>query len=102
MPATTSETERTVEGQFVDLIYGDTDVLAAEFAAIIAEEWPERPAGIPGRTPDGGTTGSGPPRHPTPFLRGTGLRPRHPGIGGWGRQRSPPSPQPTHDTSEGR
>ena len=42
-PRPISETARTVEDQFLDLVYGDTDLLAAELDAIIAAEWPEPP-----------------------------------------------------------
>ena len=104
MPTTapTSETARTVDEQFLDLIYGDTDLLAAEFDAIIAAEWPEPPADRPARGAAGRHPGSGPARRAADPVRGPVSRPRHPGIGGWARQRSPPLRHPTHDSQEGR
>jgi hypothetical protein len=104
MPTTRpiSETARTVEDQFLDLIYGDTDLLAAEFDAIIAAEWPEPPAARPGRSGAGRHPDSGPARRAADPVRGPVSRPRHPGIGGWARQRSPPFRHPTHYRQEGR
>ena len=104
MPTTppTSETAWTVEEQFLDLIYGDTDLLAAEFDAIIAAEWPEPPADRPGRSVAGRHPGGGPSRRAADPVLGPVSRPRHPGLGGWARQRSPPVRHPTHDRQEGR
>ena len=104
MPTTppTSETAWTVEERFLDLIYGDTDLLAAEFDAIIAAEWPEPPADRPGRSAAGRHPGNGPSRRAADPVVGPVSRPRHPGIGGWARQRSPPVRHPTHDRQEGR
>jgi hypothetical protein len=104
MPTTpaSSETTRTVEEQFLDLIYGDTDLLAAEFDAILAAEWPEPPAERPGRSAAGRNPGSGPARRAADPVRRPVSRPRHPGIGRWARQRSPPFRHPTHDRQEGR
>jgi len=98
----TSETARTVDDQFLDLIYDDTELLAAEFDAIIAAEWPEPPAERPGRSAAGRHPGSDPARRGADPVRGQVCRPRHPGIGGWARQRSPPFQYPTHDRQEGR
>src|SRR4051794_13061246 len=98
MPATppTSETARRVDEQFLDLICGDTDLLTAEFDAIIAAEWPEPPADRLGRGAVGGAPGSGPVRRPAEPVRGPVAQHRYPGIGGWARQRSPPCRHPTH------
>lgn len=103
-PAPGDTTARTVDEQFVDLICGDADLLAAAFDAIIAAEWPEPPAGRPGHgSAAGGHPGRGAARRATQPVRGLVDRPRHPGIGGWARQRSPPVPNhPTHDRQEGR
>jgi hypothetical protein len=99
--ATGEMSTRIVDEQFLDLICSDTDLLTAEFEAIIATAWPSppasgaayggadgRPAGRPGRFADR-------PRALT-------ARPRHPGVGGWMRQRSPPSPQPLTSNRKGR
>jgi hypothetical protein len=104
MPTTphTSETARTVDEQFLDLICSDADLLAAEFDAIVAVEWPEPPADTPGRSAAGRHSGSGPARRAAEPVRGPVSRPRHPGTGGWARQRSPPLRPPTPDRQEGR
>jgi hypothetical protein len=100
--APTSETAPTIEEQFLDLIFSDTDLLAAEFDAIIAAEWPEPPGDRPGPGAACRHSGSGPARRAANPVRGPVSRPRHPGIGGWARQRSPPFRHPTHDRQEGR
>ena len=101
-PATGATAARTVEEEFVDLVCSDADLLAAEFDAIIAAEWPEPPGDRPGRGAAGGHPGNGaPPRHAAEAVRGPVPRPRRPGISQWRRQRSPPL-HPTHDTQEGR
>jgi hypothetical protein len=56
-PATGDPTARRVDEQFLDLICNDQDLLAAEFDAIIAAEWPNAPANPAGHGPTG--------RHPT-------------------------------------
>ena len=96
MPTTpgTSETARRIEEQFLELICRDADLLAVEFDAIIAAEWPEPPAERPGRSAAGRHPGSDPARRGADPVRGQVCRPRHPGIGGWARQRSPPVPIP--------
>jgi len=78
-----------VDEQFLALICSDGALLRAEFDAIIAGEWPDPPASTPGcgfiaRQP---TTGA---RRAVVPLAGLPARLRHPGIGGWVRQRSPP------------
>jgi len=81
----------TLAEQFIELVCADEDLLQAEFEAIIAAEWPTPPpARPPLRRPAGG-----PPVRPAGHWRQGRLerlasRPRHPGIGGWARQRSPP------------
>jgi hypothetical protein len=77
MPTTPATGDPTVEEQFLNLICNDPDLLAAEFDAIIAAAWPTPPADGPGRP------AADPVRDPV-------HRPRHPGIGGRVRQRSPP------------
>jgi len=81
----------TLEEQFLELLCSDEDLVQAEFEAIIAAEWPSRP---PGRPPQYRPPGQ-PRTWPAGDSCGTGgmrlaSRPRHPGIGGWARQRSPP------------
>jgi hypothetical protein len=88
-PATGDTTARTVDEQFLDLICSDADLLAAEFDAIIAAEWPEPPPDTPGRGADG-PPGRGAARRAAARVRDPVSRARHPGIGGWARQRSPP------------
>ena len=96
MPTTSpiSETERTVHEQFLDLIYGDTELLAAEFDAIIAAQWPEPPSDRPDHGAAGSNPGSAPARCAADPVRGPASRPRHPGIGERARQRSPPLRHP--------
>ena len=90
-PALADTAAPTVDEQFLGLMCSDEDLLQAEFDAIIAAEWPSPP---PTTTPRRGAAG----RHPAsnthrrggaPVARAV-ARPRHPGIGGWDRQRSPP------------
>ena len=89
---------RTVDEQLLEMICNDQELLAAEFEAIIAAEWPAPPAhrGEPKAT-------SGPAarqrQHPiAPPVVDPVSRPRHPGVGGWARQRSPPAPADTKAT----
>ncbi|HEU5267664.1 MAG TPA: hypothetical protein VFU35_13235 [Jatrophihabitans sp.] len=82
---------RTCEDeQFLALICSDEQLLRAEFDAIIAAEWPSRPPPAPGR----GAAAERPARairgRAVQRVPGLASRPRHPGIGGWARQRSPP------------
>ena len=82
---------RSVDEQFLDLLIADEELLRAEFDAINAEEWLSPPTD----NPAGGASAD---RHPQRRgarrgePRGTDLptRPRHPGMGGWARPRSPP------------
>jgi hypothetical protein len=100
-PATGDTTAGSVEEQFLDLICSDVDLLAAEFDAIITAEWPEPPPSRPGRGAAGGNP-DGAVHRAAGSVRGAASRPRHPGIGGWARQRSPPFFDLTHDRQEGR
>jgi len=91
-PVSADASVPSVDEQFFDLICNDVELIAAEFDAIIAAEWPTPPPSAPGhrtagRPPTGGTARRG-------IARGGGRssRPRHPGIGGWARERSPPHP----------
>jgi hypothetical protein len=83
---------RSTDEQFLELLCADEDLLRAEFDAIIAAEWP----GPPPAEPNGGRRSQPRPRSTRRRARartaGLPSRPRHPGIGGWTRQRSPPRP----------
>ena len=89
-PALADTAARTVDEQFLGLMCSDEDLLRAEFDAIIAAEWPSPPP----RTPRGGAADRHPASHTQRCggapVAGAVARPRHPGIGGWVRQRSPP------------
>ena len=88
--ATSGPPAPSVEAQFLDLICDDPDLLQAEFDAIIAAEWPDPPGRRRSRgAADGYPHGRGYRRAAEP-VGGTAARPRHPGVGGWARQRSPP------------
>jgi hypothetical protein len=88
-PVTGDPAARTIEEQFFDVVCGDADLLAAEFDAIIAAEWPEPPVDTPARGAAGGHPASSAVGHAAEPVRSHVLRPRRPGIGEW-RQRSPP------------
>jgi len=94
-PATGDAPTRNVEEQFLDLICHDPDLLAAEFDAIIAAEWPEPPGNGFRQGIGDGHPNRGAARCAADPLRSTASRPRHPGIGGWARQRSPPAAETT-------
>ena len=81
----------SVDEQFLDLLCSDEDLLRAEFDAIIAAEWPTPPTddpagdGVAGHHQrPGGTRGD-------TRVAAVPITPRHPGVGGWGRPRSPPN-----------
>jgi hypothetical protein len=93
-PATGDTTARTIEDRFLDLICSDADLLAAEFDAIIAAQWPEPPTATPGRGTAGRHPGSNAARRVADPARGRVARPPQPGIGGSARQRSPPATTP--------
>jgi hypothetical protein len=87
--------ERSVDEQFLDLICGDAELLAAEFDAIIAADWHTPPADRLGCSAAGGHPSDRAARRGADPARGLASRPRHPGVGGWARQRSPPPRQPS-------
>ncbi len=78
------------EEEFLHLICADEELLRAEFDAIIAAEWPTPPP----RRPAGRTRSE----RPRPDRRRQARfgdqrrtsRSEYPGVGGWGRPRSPP------------
>jgi hypothetical protein len=90
-----------VDEKLIDLICDDPDLLAAEFDALIAAEWPTPPVDRRRHAAACGLPDTGPPG-----AHGAGRRPasrpRHPGIGGWARQRSPPRFAVPTTTSFGR
>jgi hypothetical protein len=79
----------SVDEQFLDLVCDNTDLLGAEFDAIIAAEWPTRPVDRLGVLTACRHPGDGAVRWVVDIAH-VPTRPRHPGIGGWARQRSPP------------
>ena len=85
---------RTVDEQFFELICRDADLVAAEFEAIIAAEWPEPPAGRPVRGTAGGPRGSGGAIRPVAAVRDSGSPARDPHIDPRARERSPPPDKP--------
>ncbi len=97
---TTPTTGDSIDQQFLDLICHDQDLLATEFDAIIAAEWPTPPAdrarhGVTRRPPARRLPGSDADR-----LGGPTCSPWRCRIGGWVRERSPPAaiarqPRPT-------
>jgi len=101
-PTTGDAVVRNLEERFLDLICGDAGLLAAEFDAIVAAEWPDPPADSTGRGVAGTHRRSGPARRAAEPGRGPAFRPGRPGFGGSTRQRSPPFPTPTPDRQEGR
>jgi hypothetical protein len=88
--ATGDPAARSVEAQFLDLICDDPDLLQAEFDAIIAAEWPEPPGNRFSRGAVGGYPNCRDSGRAADRVAGPAARPRHPGVGGWARQRSPP------------
>jgi hypothetical protein len=92
-PTPDARVEPSLDDQFLDLVCADEELLRAEFEAIIAAEWPIPPAAPPPRHPariPPPPTGTRRPRLPRSGQ--VSQRPRHPGVGGWARQRSPPPP----------
>ncbi len=82
---------RSTDEQHLELLCADEDLVRAEFDAIITAQWP----GPPPAEPDRGADAEPDPRR-VQHRPETGdalppSRPRHPGIGGWTRQRSPPA-----------
>jgi hypothetical protein len=80
----------TTDEQFLELLCANEDLLRDEFDAIIAAEWPSPPPA----EPDHGTRAKRGPRRGRHRREANATRlpnqPRHPGIGRWARQRSPP------------
>jgi hypothetical protein len=81
--------ERPIDELLLDLVCSDPELLSAEFDTIVTAEWPTPPvarlavataADPPDRTAGRLTLG----------VSKLASRPRHPGIGGWARERSPP------------
>ena len=96
------DTTLTADQRFVELLCADEDLLRAEFDAIIAAEWPSPPPAEPDRGADA-------ERRPRPArqrreasVAALPSRPRHPGVGGWTRQRSPPLATATTEDRKGR
>jgi hypothetical protein len=89
---TVSPGRSTVEGDFLALVYGDQDLLRAEFDAIIGVAWDDPPPRWPTPRPTVPWPAQplGRSRRGTVGLPGPATQPHRPGIGGWARQRSPP------------
>ncbi|MCP2259994.1 hypothetical protein LX15_003705 [Streptoalloteichus tenebrarius] len=87
--------QQVVDEAFVDLVYGDEDLLRAEFDAIVRAAW-HRPPPVPPRPRSGPPAPEAGPHaaddaEPGPAPR---ARPHAPGADGWARQRSPPAHPP--------
>jgi hypothetical protein len=98
LPVVRNRAAGSLQDEFLELVCGDEELLRAEFDAIIAEEWGTRrppPARPRATSPAPRPHGSAPLTGPLGLRR---RRPRHPGIGGWSRQRSPPDEQPVPPT----
>jgi len=94
-PATTCDMDEL----FLELLCADEDLIRSEFDAIIAAEWPSPAPPEPGNAEIAEPTPHQ-ARHRRRASDATLVdRPRHPGIGEWGRQRSPP---PAPNTSQQR
>jgi hypothetical protein len=95
-------TTLTADERFVELLCADEELLRAEFDAIIAAEWPSPVPAEPDRDADAERRR---PRHRHCREAGSTTlprRPRHPGVGGWSRQRSPPPTPATTENRKGR
>jgi hypothetical protein len=97
---------RGADEQFLDVICADEDLVRAEFDAIIAAEWPSPPPARPDRGADAERRPCRTRQRREASVADLPSRPRHPGIGGWTRQRSPPPTpgvrQPYAGTTEDR
>jgi hypothetical protein len=91
MPSiSTTHDALAAEDEFLAILCSDEELVRAEFDAIIAAEWPSLPPDPP--ADDDAPTGSpGPARHRARGARMRPHRPRHPGVGSWARERSPPA-----------
>lgn len=77
--------------EFIELVCSDPELVAAEFAAIIAAEWPTvPPARPPLRCSIGPRQAPGHERWREDVRSWPGHRLRGPGTGEWARPRSPP------------
>ncbi len=98
----TSSPARDLDQLLVDLICADEDLVRAEFEAIVAAEWPSTPPTDPaGAAP----AKPAPRRDRRRRSRSAAVvgRPRHPGIGEWRRERSPPpGPNKSEDGNRAR
>ncbi len=83
------ESTLATEEEFLAIVCSDDDLLRAEFDAIIAAQWPSPPPDTPADDDPGERSPGTARRQPTGQAR-LPNRARHPGIGGWARQRSPP------------
>jgi hypothetical protein len=95
-----STATRGTDEQFLELVCADEDLLRAEFDTIIAAEWPSPPPAEPDRGADAERR---PRRARQPREASAAAlpnRPRHPGIGGWTRPRSPPPTPATTETGK--
>jgi len=85
------ESSLAAEEEFLAIVCSDEDLVRAEFDAIIAAEWPS----LPPDTPEDDAPVERSPGAARRQPRGRQARlpkwPRHPGVGGWSRQRSPPA-----------
>lgn len=93
--------ERSVDERFLDLLCSDTELVRAEFDAIIAAEWPDPPSPEIRRQPASGPR----PEHPRrpsaePSMRQIQDWPLRPEA--WRRQRSPPRPDGLSPRQKGR
>jgi len=106
MPTTSGRLGGAVDDtaeQFLTLICSDEDLLQAEFDAIIAAEWPNPTKPRPGcGIVGGGDVTDAAPDRPARAGADPTTRPRHPGVSGWGRQRSPPTGPARIARQEGR
>ena len=87
----TMDAARLTHEWFVELVCADEDLLRAEFDAIVAEEWPSPPPAEPVRGPDGQPAPRRAWRRDEARRVAVRRRPSGPGVGGWARQRSPPT-----------
>jgi hypothetical protein len=100
-PAAGAWTAPSVDDQLLELVCDDAELLAAEFHAIMTAEWPVPPTDGLGLAtacdrPDSEVA------HRVGSVLGPASRPRHPGVGGWARQRSPPRSTTRAPHVEGR
>jgi hypothetical protein len=88
-PAWRGVADAPVDEQLLDLVCSDLELLCAEFDAIVTAEWPTPPVKHLSHA-----TAADPPHRAlgrlTLEVSKLASRPRHPGIGGWARERSPP------------